>query len=317
MSQTTTTPPVAPSVPALDLKLIADLATSAAEVQRIAIDTQELADEGLPISVPVLWDPKAGRVIGLKEFVEPYRVHPREKRGTAKALTLASFIHLVNRHKTDASAVFADTNWKKPSFTAVIDYHPASSNDARNGKHRVGYEFPLSEEWQAWVKMDGQPMSQLDFAAFLEDRIRELASPTDAEKNVLEQDYQTKIATPSALMTLSRGLQINVESKVKDIRNLQSGAAAIQFEEVHKDADGRPLEIPGLFLLNIAPFFMGEPVRIPVRLRYRKSGGSLVWFFQMVRPDEYVTRRVRLDLDEVAERTTLPCFEASPEMPAA
>jgi len=97
---------------------------------------------------------------------------------------------------------------------------------------------------------------------------------------------------------------------------LQTGAAQIVFEEEHRDANGNVLKVPGLFLLSIAPFFMGEKARIPVRLRYRVAGGKIIWFYQICRPDLAVTTRVREDLAIVAEETALPTFEATPEMSA-
>jgi len=302
--------------PGFDARFIADLGAKAAEAQLITIDTTHLQDVGLPPAVPVIWDPNRKEVIGLKSSVDAWRLTPAAKKGTATALTLATFIELVNRHKTVASAVFADTDWHKPSFTAVIDYHPAiSCGQADNGKHRVHYAFPLSEEWKAWVKLDGEVMSQLDFATFLEDRVAELASPTEAEKIALERDFATTVATPAELVQLSRGLQVNIESRVKNAHTLQNGTGQIQWEENHQDATGKPLVVPGIFILSIAPFFMGEKIRVPVRLRYRVSG-TVKWFFQIYRPDQFVTERVRDDLDHTAAETGLPAYEGAPEMAA-
>ena len=281
---------------------------------------------GVPSVIPVaVRHGTTPELVDVSRFFESYRDHPKDKRGTAKALTLASFIALVNRHKTEHSAVFADTDWHKPSFDAVIDYHEidadgqdtagtASSAPAPgNLKHHIRYEFPLSEEWQAWVKLNGEPLSQVAFAAFIEDHIAELASPTDAEALALERDFQTTVATPSALMTLSRGLQVNVDSVVKQAHTLQTGEGQIQWEETHKDGEGKPLKVPGIFILSVSPFFMGENIRIPVRLRYRAGGGKLTWYLNMYRPDEHITDRVQQDLIKVAGETALPTFEGSPE----
>ena len=262
-------------------------------------------------------------VVDLSPMFEKYREHPAFKRGTARALTLQSFIDLVNRHRTPESAVFADTSWEKPFFEAVIDYHePAlfdpndgtfeSSGQPDNLRHRVRYDFPLSVEWQAWTAVNGQRFSQADFAAFIEDHIAELASPMEAERIELERDFQTTVATPSQLMTLAREMQVRVDSKVKQAVTLQSGEGQVTWEETHNDATGKPLKVPGVFILNVSPFFMGEKVRIPVRLRYRVSG-SLTWTFHMYRPDIHVTDRVREDLGIVGTKTLLPTFQGTPE----
>lgn len=292
---------------------VVELVRKSLDIEIASIDIEGLG-AGLPKQIPVLLDKKNGAALPATTLLEAYRQKPAEKRGTAKALTLKSFIDLVNRHKTTNSAVFAATDWKAPSFTAVIDYHDkASDGPADNLRHRIAYAFPASEEWLAWVKQNGEPMEQGEFAAFLEDRIADLSAPTTTEKIELERDFGTTIANPAQLIQLSRGLQINVESAVKNIVNLASGEASIAFDEQHSDGDGKPLKVPGLFMLSIAPFFMGEKISLPVRLRYRKSGSRILWFYQMYRPDKHVTERVRDDLITVADKTELPTFEGSPE----
>jgi Uncharacterized conserved protein (DUF2303). len=308
---------------------IKELTALAAQARGIDIAVIKAPEglRGVPAEAPVgIRHGTQPEAFSLASLFEAYRTRPAAKKGTATALTLRSFIALTNRHKTVHSAIFADTSWRAPSFTAVIDYHELhieAGDEAAvvvgqpdNGKHRIRYDFPLSEEWKEWIKFDGERMGQGDFAAFLEDRITELSSPTDAERNALERDFATRVATPAELVTLSRGLQVNVEAQVKNAVTLQTGEGQIVWEETHKDADGKPVKVPGIFLLNIAPFFKGEKIRIPVRLRYRPAGGKLTWFYQIYRPDQYVTERVRDDLLTVAAETGLPTFEGAPEMSA-
>jgi uncharacterized protein YfdQ (DUF2303 family) len=300
------------------IEKIAELGTKATGIEIVTVTApKDLV--GVPGEIPIaIVHGENPTLVDVSRHFEAYRTYPGFKRGTAKAFTLDSFIGLVDRHKTSDSVVFANSEWKNPSFTAVIDYHEAASGGAAdNGKHRIFYAFPLSEEWQAWNEQNGKVMEQAEFAAFLEDRIAELASPTQAEKNDLERDFATSVATPAELIQLSRGLQVNVEAVVKSATTLQTGEGQIVWEETHKDHNGQPLKVPGIFLLNIAPFFMGEPVRIPVRLRYRKSGSKIVWFYQLYRPDQHITERVRDDLLTVANETLLPTFEGTPEMPGA
>ncbi|BCB18024.1 DUF2303 family protein [Bosea sp. ANAM02] len=269
---------------------------------------------GVPKAVPVIIDPQNRSVSAATQIVEAFRTKPAAKRGIATALTLQSFIDLTDRHKTDHTAVFANTDWKGPAFTAVVDYHDkASGGAADNLKHRIHYAFPLSEEWKVWIKGNGEEMEQREFAAFLEDRIADLTAPNDHERINLERDFATTIATPAQLIQLSRGLQVNVESIVKNVVNLATGEASIQFDEQHIDGNGQPLKVQGLFMLSIAPFFMGEKITIPARLRYRKSGQKILWRYQLYRPDLHVTERVRDDLITVAAQTALPTFEGSPE----
>lgn len=297
---------------------LVDLGAAAAAVTIETVDLPaELEDSGLPLAVPVgIRHGEKPEFLDTRPLFEHWRIRPARKAGQAKTLTLDSFIALTNRHKTEHSAVFADTDWRKPAFLAVVDYHELALGAPAPCKHRIGYQFPLSEPWKLWVAHNAEPMAQGEFAAFVEDNIADLSSPTPAEAASWGSLFGTTVATPSDLIRLSRGLAVNVESKVVNAVTLQSGAGQVVFEETHKDADGKPITVPGLFILSVAPFFMGTVVRVPCRLRYRVKAGSLVWFYQIYRPDLAVTERVRADLDIVAAATALPCFEGAPEVPA-
>ncbi|TPK15208.1 DUF2303 family protein [Mesorhizobium sp. B2-5-9] len=314
ISESSETLPAAPA--AFDLNTAAWLGAKAEGVE-IAALTNTAKHPGLPDAVPVLL--RRGTSPGIESLAtlfEPYRQFPVRKAGQAVAQTFEAFTNLTLRHQTEHSAIFANMDWKKPTLTTIVDYHELAAGHPNFGKHRVHYAFPLSDEWQKWVAGDGEKMDQGAFAWFLEDRVAELSSPTDEEKLQYERDFATTIATPAQLVELSRGLQVNVESKVKASTTLQSGEGQIAWEESHNGVDGKPLKVPGIFMLNIAPFFMGDKVRIPVRLRYRPAGGKVTWFYQIYRPDQFITQHVRDVLAEARRVTNLPTFEGTPEMAA-
>lgn len=270
---------------------------------------------GLPSAIPVLVNKQTGALSGVKTLFEAHRIYPERKIGTAEVYTLESFIELTNRHKTEDSVIFADTDWTEPSLTAVIDYHRKPNGGAADhGKHRIHYEFPLSDEWKAWMAMDGKPMDQADFAEWIENHIPELTAPVGHEAEDYEELFGFKTALPNELQMLSRGLQVMVNQNVKSSVVLQSGEGEIVFEETHTDKMGNKLTVPGLFILNIAPFFLGEPCRIPVRLRYRVPQGKTIWTFKVYRPDKFITEQVIRDLDTAARQTELPHFQGEPEM---
>lgn len=299
---------------AVDLEAFRDLADQAGSAINF-IDDLNLP--GLPGSVPLFIDRKAGAIKSVRNLIEEYRQTPARKRGTAQVNTLESFIDLTDRHKTVDSVIFADTDWRKPTLTAVIDYHEnASGGGADNGSHRVHYAFPLSEEWQAWVKQDGKPMDQQDFAQWIEDHLPELAAPGTDEEEDFRTKFSLKVAYPNEMVALSRGLQVHVESRVKNNVVLQTGEGEITWDETHTDGKGNKIQVPGLFIISLPCFFMGEPVRVPVRLRYRAAGGSVTWFFKLYRPDVYITQQVVRDLQTAAAATELPAYQGSPEMSA-
>lgn len=305
------------------MKHLAELGVKATDVSVTPVATEGLG-EGLSKAVPIGWDRNQQKPISLKALIEEFRQRPAQRTGKATAQTLASFIALTVRHMDDDSAVFADMTWTAPKFTAVIDYHRRAmeehgeavadiGHEPRWLKHTIGYTFPLGEDWKLWVEQNGKPMKQGDFAAFIEDRIADLSAATDSEKDELEYLFKCKIADPFEVLQLSRGLSISVDAKVTRAQNLTTGEAEIQYSEVHNDSGGQKLTVPGLFMVALPVFYGGAPVRLPARLRYRVSGGNIVWFFQLWRPDVYVTEQIRKDRDAVAVETGLPVYEGAPE----
>jgi uncharacterized protein YfdQ (DUF2303 family) len=280
------------------------------ETQLAQVAEKTIREEAIPLAVTPDGDGGAS-LVNLKPLLDAWRTAPERREGTAQAKTLESFIELTKRHADENSAIFADIVSAEPALTAVIDYHKMTS-EPRFCKHRVTYKYPVSDEWTAWRSHNTKQLAQIEFAAFIEDHVADLAAPTDAEKAQIERLFQTKIALPSELVQLSRGLALSVDTKVKEIRTLQSGEAQITYEEVHKDGAGQPLVIPGLFVINIPLFVGADPTRLIARLRYRRDNG-LKWSFHFWRWREDMRAHLENDLDAIRKETALPVYEGSPE----
>lgn len=295
-----------------DIEALRDMADDAgSEIVHITLDEYV---PGLPSTIPAFLNRKDGRVDGVHEQFEKYRVHPRRRIGTANVTALESLIELANRHKTESSVLFANKDWRQPSLTAVIDYHNLNSDGPANWlNHRIHYAFPLSEEWKAWMAVDGQPMNQQDFAEWIEIHIPEISAPGSDEVEDFKEMFGLKVAYPNEMLVLSRGLSIHVESRVKNNVVLQTGEGEITWDEEHTDGAGNKISVPGLFVLSIKPFDMGETCRIPVRLRYRARAGTVQWTFKLWRPEDYITQEVLRDVERAASATELPHYFGTPE----
>lgn len=291
--------------------LIADMAKAAAGPHHVSITTHGLGP-GLPASIPALWDADKQVLVSAHTEIERYRQEPARRTGTARVETLQSFIDLVNRHKTGDSAIFAKTAWPDPALTAVIDYHGLGLEPAWL-KHRVHYAFPLTDEFKAWAALDGKPMEQLAFAEFIEEHAAELASPLPAEITEYEPKFKSRFANPNELIELSRHLEVFVGAKIKQQHRLQTGEKQITFDVEHTNINGEPIDIPGIFILNVKPFVDGDVARIPARIRYRAGGGAVVWFFDLYRWEQALRDRAHNDMLRAAEETALPAFEGAPE----
>jgi uncharacterized protein YfdQ (DUF2303 family) len=268
---------------------------------------------------PMVIVPEGMRLESVKRFADEYAKRPDRKAGTAMLTAEADFIAHVNRFKDGESAVFAKADPKAPSILAVIDYHESGEGGPRFGKHRSIYACPLSEEWQAWTGADGRPMSQAAFAEFLEDRIADLVAPpqlSDAADDAKLQETAAMLGgrfnQPSALMELSRGIQVDSSEKVHQAVNLATGEIEIRYANDHGEV-GRRLSVNNLFLVCIPVFRNGPLYRLVGRLRYRLKDGQITWSFNLWRADKVFEHAFEEICGRVAAETQLPVFRGSPE----
>ncbi|HEY4136458.1 MAG TPA: DUF2303 family protein [Alphaproteobacteria bacterium] len=293
-------------------------------------------------AVPVLIMPEGKTLKSAKPFIDEYRQAPERKVGSASFTNLDSLIEHVKAFKDEHSVVFACQDRNRPSITAVYDYNrPGPAGAPRFGKHRAHYPNPLSDEWKEWNGQNAKSMSQGDFAKFIEDRIadvifappgiayregEEIAAATaggdfgdrtpDEELAYLVRTIGGSFASPQRLMELSRGLTVHVSETVTNAEMLQSGETQFIFASEHKDATGAKLKVPNLFLIAIPIFLDGPRYRIAVRLRYRKDGPQIIWFFELYRHDKAFDHAFKQTCKQVVDETKLPLYLGAPEMSA-
>jgi hypothetical protein len=294
-------------------------------------------------SVTALLAPKELSLKSIKPLLDEYLPNPERRKGTITITDLDSLIAVTNRFKDDQSALFANGAMDGASLTAVFNYNRTGGDKvtgldgegvARHGDHRAVYAFPASEEWKLWLKNNGLPMKQGEFAAFIEDHLADLDMPDpQLVGNIAEQatggDFGDKtpaeqlaalakllggeFATPARMVELSRGLAVYESSSVKGAVNLSTGETTVQFQNSHGDAEGKPLKIPNLFLIAIPLWVNGALYRLAARLRYRTAGSSVVWFYQLYRHERVFDFAFKASAKRAAEETGLPVFYGEPE----
>jgi uncharacterized protein YfdQ (DUF2303 family) len=265
--------------------------------------------------------PASKTVQSLRPILDEFLPKPRRRVGKSTLRDVGSFVELTKRFASGDSAVFANPDRAQPSLVTVFDYHPKGDAPATADwlQHRATYAPPLSDEWKAWSGKNGVGMAQGDFAAFIEERATDLVvvnldDPDNRLLKTLADLVEGAWANPTDMVRLSRGLQVNVESVVKNAQTLNSGEVSILYEETHKDGAGQPLKVPTLFTIAIPVFYAGQLYRLAARLRYRVGGGKITWFYQLVRPDLVFDDAFNGIVSTVRTETTLPVFIGSPEV---
>lgn len=122
-----------------------------------------------------------------------------------------------------------------------------------------------------------------------------------------------RFASPTDLLELSRSLQVNVSSVVKNAVTLQSGEIAVAYTEVHNDGEGKPIKVPNLFVIGIPVFVDGPRWRMAARLRYRLQGGKILWSYSLVKAEQSFDDAFKEVVGRVADATEIPVFYGEPE----
>lgn len=239
----------------------------------------------------------------IKPILDAFRTRPEQRAGTTELTDLASFIAWTTRHQDAGSVIYADDNMSSPSLTAVIDHDEAGPDTpdtvARWGRHRGIYKFPFSREWQEWTAACRPAgLNASDFAAFFERRIGDVAPPPysmdntgaevlmsqDPEIRKLVVDLGKRFATVADIVKLTRGVEINVDSKASVTLNRDTGEHHIDYSEVNGAGADR-IKPPSAFLIAIPVLHNGIIILIAVHLRYRARDGKVTWFLELHHPE--------------------------------
>lgn len=297
------------------------------------------AQRGTHAAAPFIVMPEGKKVQSLKPLLDEYLQAPERRKGTAVVTDLDSLIVHANRFKDEGSVLFARENREQPSLQVVLNYHAAGSEGVpRFGDHRARYDFPLSDEWKAWMKLNGRPMGQGEFAIFMEDRIADVLAPPnnldavdaaaigareaggdfgerspDEQLAYLARLLKGNFAGPTTLMELSRGLSVHADEKVQQAVVTATGEVTMTYAAEHRDSSGGKLVVPSLFLIGIPAFRGDARYRIAVRLRYRLKEGSVMWFYELYRHDAVFDDAFTKACERAAAETGLPLLYGTPE----
>lgn len=251
---------------------------------------------------------------------DDHRLFPRRRAGTAVLSDLPSFNNHVNRFKDADSAVFACNDRSKPSLTGVLNYHRAgATSDPRFGDHRALFNFPLSDEWQAWTAFNGKELPMIGFARFLEDHIVDVTPLSNIALGEQATNFaqilggREKIADAATLMSMALNMQVFEQSNTASANNLATGEIRADFETIYNDSNGAKLNVPSMFVISI-PVFKGEPPsQILARLRFRKEGAKIIFFYELWRTDIVFDEAFDQALNKVAMETGVPIYLGADE----
>lgn len=273
-------------------------------------------------TVPAYVDREGVKALDPSIF-DDWRDRPRFRNGQAEMYDVQSFIGHVNRFKDGNSIIFANSDRKEPSLTAVLDYHPAGAeSDPRFGHHRTSYHFPLDDKWKLWHAYDKKPFNMAEFASFLESHITDVM-PADFVSAEGDDELarflslmggKEKIADPAILMQIAGGLEVNENNIVAENVKLSSGEGILTFQSTHetKDSTGQKIKVPTMFALALPVFENDQPWQVIARLRYRHRP-SLTFYYELWETNKVFDKAFDEVVNKVQDATATTVWLGKPE----
>lgn len=232
--------------------IVADAALAAASARPV----QTVHAEGAPFTVLLNRD-GSQTLASLEQFLPP------RKLASAAFVEAQSFVDYVNAYKDPHSRFFCDVEGR--TFSAILDYHDPSTPDnvGRRGGHTASFVMKLTPEIEAWLTLADpmRPKSQAEFAAFLEDRNRDIAEPDGA-----------------TILELARDLEVKNDVGFKGSqRSSDGGYNLISAENVTTS-----VAVPQKLLLRLPVFQGGAAMDLTARLRFKLVSGSVVFWLVFI-----------------------------------
>ena len=253
---------------------------------------QKGAQEGDPFVLV----PNGMKVESLEHLCPPRRI-----QRCVKLFEADSFCEYVNRFKVPNTLIFACSSESGVLFTGMLAYHsPAPELKPSMCAHMATFGTVQTPDWKAWCAANRKPMSQVEFATWLEDNAPLFTEPTGAQLLELVQ-------------TLVGSSDVRFNSAVR----LQSGGNRLQYDEDvvlrgQSTTTSGDIELPAVLKAGIAPFEGSPKYELSARLKYRIDGRKLALWFETIRMHVIVRDSVMLIVQQVAEKTGIKPLFGSP-----
>jgi uncharacterized protein YfdQ (DUF2303 family) len=233
---------------------------------------------------------------------EKLQAQPRRKIASVAVTELESFVAYVKRHGslTDCT-IWAEVDYPrgKLDFTAILNDHGDTEEKQAWRDHRATFSPAFSEEWKIWTAQDGKPLTQIEFALFIEHNLKDIASIEG-------------MPTGTQMLAMATDLEINQESKFKSQARLQSGGVRLTFIDDADAETAKTMDVFNKFALGLQVFRNGDAYQVEARLRYRQREGKLSFWYELIRPDITLEAASKDLITTLRDQTGNPFFYGNP-----
>lgn len=189
----------------------------------------------------------------------PQADRPTYPLGCAAMQSVESFIHYINRFKTNQTAAALNTD--TAAFTAKLDYHYVNKEGPAFGERQHVCSLALihSDAWKFWAKHHDQWISQEDVVGLFEERAADIANPSLADLLKVAVDF--KSTSSEEYTTRYNRLTQQTELVVKMEENKRGGDVVIP---------------PDSITLRIPVFKHGPAVELTALFSWKGKAGQFV-----------------------------------------
>ena len=213
-----------------------------------------------------------------------------------------SFVEYVSRHGCpETTTVWCVASYKAGTVTFLGIINDNSADQITPGwrDHKAHFQPEFSEEWARWVGKHNVGFSQSDFAAFIEDNLKDVAGvegqPTGAQ-----------------MLEMALTFEASQDMRFKSAIRLQSGGVQMSFVQDDDANTLRKMQVFDRFSLGLPVFWNGEAYRIDARLRYRVREGKLTFWYELIRRDKVLEAATQTLIGQIREKTGFPFFFGDP-----
>ncbi|MCB1424076.1 MAG: DUF2303 family protein [Nitratireductor sp.] len=200
-----------------------------------------------------------------------------------------SFCRYVNDFKVAHTRGFGSLEHNK--IKAVIDYHDHAEKTRQYMAHDATLLMPMDLDWVRWRQIDNQPMTQMDFAYFLEEMAHTVAKPDAAQ-----------------LMEIATDLKVLRDTKATTVHRLQDGTNELSFSENDQtqNARGRKIKIPEEIIIAAPVHFGGPVLNATAKFRYRMQSGVVHFIIAIMNRKKHEQEAFKQALADIETATKVP-----------
>lgn len=228
--------------------------------------------------------------------------NPRRKIAKVRLHDADSFIDYIVRHGSLIDSTIwcvADYLAGEVNFLGILNDHGDDDNKPAWRDHRASFAPEFSEEWNRWIGQNKKPFSQAEFASFIEDNLKDIASvagqPTGAQ-----------------MLEMALTFEANQDMRFKSAIRLQNGGVQMSFVQDDDAQTLQKMQVFDRFSLGFPVFWNGDAYRVDARLRYRVRDGKLTFWFELIRQDKVLEAATKTLIAHIREKTGNPFFFGDP-----